>query len=211
MCEQWNHIFRDKMTTVLQKGRAGPGPGLRPPAALGTHASCVLWNSTQSFHFRQLESHKEQKALAVKTLTYDSLWSISLDSREENLPPQRDHNWVLSQSDVLYLLFTRACSNQRVASREGSWERVLSQSGCLGCKWQKAQLKVDSFQRMMNLQQGGDFCFRYGWIQELRGCHRVALSPSFIHPGWLPAPPAQCCNFSAEAGRGEHFCSHWSS
>lgn len=88
MCEQWNHIFRDKMTTVLQKGRAGPGPGLRPPAALGTHASCVLWNSTQSFHLRQLESHKEQKALAVKTLTYDSLWSISLDSREENLPPK---------------------------------------------------------------------------------------------------------------------------
>lgn len=26
MREQWNHIFRDKMTSVLQKGRAGNGP-----------------------------------------------------------------------------------------------------------------------------------------------------------------------------------------
>lgn len=47
MCEQWTHIFRDRMTSVLQKSRAELGMGLRPRAALSTHPLYVLWSSTQ--------------------------------------------------------------------------------------------------------------------------------------------------------------------
>lgn len=43
MCEQWNHIFRDKMTSVLQKGRAEQGMGLRPwGSSEDSHIMCLM-------------------------------------------------------------------------------------------------------------------------------------------------------------------------
>lgn len=139
---------------------------------------------------------------------------------------QRPKRWVLSWSEVLQLQFTRACSNQMVASRQNPWERVSYQLGIFGCKWQKLQPKLDSVSHAFFFFFGGRFEARWGFllqvwldpgIQKLSPCGSL----SFIHLPWLHlgrylftvlrwplATPRQYCNVLATAEERECYCSY---
>lgn len=68
MCEQWNHIFRDKMTSVLQKGSAEQGMGLRPwGTPEHSHIICLM-DQHRGFYIGQFQNNKEEKVPGVKTL-----------------------------------------------------------------------------------------------------------------------------------------------
>ena len=50
------------MTSVLQKGRAEQGMGLRPQAALRTHTSYVSWTNTEAFTSDDFKVIKKESA-----------------------------------------------------------------------------------------------------------------------------------------------------
>lgn len=102
---------------------AGGGPGTlgRPEHS---RSVCLKEQHTEAFTLGKFWSSKEERGPDVKTLiceTVSGLFPSVLG--KNNLPTKKD--WVLSQYDVLYLLFVRTRSDQMVSSREGSWESLI--------------------------------------------------------------------------------------
>lgn len=187
MCEQWNHIFRDKMTSVLQKGRRWAGNG---PQTLGhplsTHTSYVLWTNTEAFTLDNFKIIKKRKCL-VSRHWQGSHWSICLDSRKTRTSlPSKD----LRIGSCPSLMFCTYGSrdhgvNQIVSEKAHEKERLLSGQETLvanarnsNSSWSQ---ETKYFIGSQIWSKVGDFGYRCDWIQEFRGCHRVALSSSFFH------------------------------